>query len=97
VSWWDRASTEQRLEQIEAGIELGMASPDVAVCVGLERHQFQKVVQLALNHGRHFPNQSRGAKRARQRGDVRRAYWQGGRDITDRGAAEFALGEGIDA
>ena len=32
--WWYRASKEQRLEQIKAGIELGMTSKQVAMNCG---------------------------------------------------------------
>lgn len=63
--WWYRATTEQRLAQIDAGIELGMTAAQVAMnCGCLADQDFNARGQLgsgklvsdyALRHGRQFP------------------------------------------
>jgi len=58
MSFWETATSTERLRQIDAGIELGMTAKQVAMNFGLhegtDRHGSKKVLYFALNHGRHF-------------------------------------------
>jgi len=49
--WWYRASQEQRLRQIDAGIELGMTAKQVAMVSGT---MVGTVFSFSRLHGRHF-------------------------------------------
>ncbi len=61
AGWWYRASREERLAQIDAGIELGMTSAQVAMNCGCHQEQHRSshgghtVLSFARSHGRHFP------------------------------------------
>ena len=61
TGWWYRASTEERLAQIDAGIELGMTAKQVAMNCGCLYESAsvasggQLVTQLARRNGRRFP------------------------------------------
>lgn len=50
-SWWSRASTEQKLAQIDGGIELGMSGRHIALNVGATR---SAVLEFGRRHGRRF-------------------------------------------
>jgi len=56
--WWYRASIEQRLAQIDGGVECGLTARQVAMVSGvdMDRHPAQVVASFAIKHGRHFPN-----------------------------------------
>ena len=51
MSWWSSASTEQRLTQVDAGIELGMTSRQVALASGTTAHAIRL---MASYHSRRF-------------------------------------------
>lgn len=77
--WWHRASTEQKLAQVDAGIEIGLTARQVALACGVERSQ--TVTQFANYHERKFTN---GAVRAMAslnrhaaRKSARAAYFRG--------------------
>lgn len=56
--WWRSASTEQRLAQVDAGIELGMTARQVALVSGArmygKRGMPTVVTNFASFHGRSF-------------------------------------------
>lgn len=57
MSWWDRASRDERLAQIDAGIELGMSAHQVAMNCGCVYDGDKKGALLdkfARYYGRHF-------------------------------------------
>lgn len=51
ISWWSRASTEQKLAQIDGGIELGMSGRHIALNVGATR---SAVLEFGRRYGRRF-------------------------------------------
>ncbi len=56
-TWWKRASQEERLKQIDAGIELGMTGRQVAMNLRVPMYPGGKqsaVDRFANSHGRHF-------------------------------------------
>ena len=90
TSWWNRASVEQRLAQIDGGIELGLTARQVAVFRGLpaegEVDYSQRLRSWAMYYGRRFPlaNRQRGGLKAKRVGDLKRAYFGGvERDFND--------------
>ena len=62
ISWWSRASTKQKLAQIDGGISLGMTAKQVAKNVRVDAAS--TVQAFANRHGRHFPTtpQERGRR-----------------------------------
>lgn len=69
MTYWDKASQEQRLIQIDAGIELGMTSKQIAMCLRApmyDRDGGDNAVKTFGNrHGRSFPtSQSESGRRA---------------------------------
>jgi hypothetical protein len=65
-TWWERASTKQRLAQIDGGIECGMTSAEVAKNCGAAIYtNGNAVLSCAHQHGRHFPNVKTAAGLAR--------------------------------
>ncbi|TBY54550.1 hypothetical protein E0H59_13790 [Rhizobium leguminosarum bv. viciae] len=58
MTFWDRANTEERLDQIDGGIECGMTSKQIAICLGAPIYHDGKsnsVNAFAHRHGRTFP------------------------------------------
>lgn len=57
MTFWSTATNEQRLVQIDAGIELGMTSKQVAMCLGAPVYvnRANAVLAFANTHGRSFP------------------------------------------
>lgn len=90
--WWYRASREQKLAQIDGGIECGLTAREVAICSGIDpdttgRHG-RTVHGYASNHGRRFPlKRAHIADKRLHIGNARRAYWQGARDLRDAAVA----------
>lgn len=70
MTYWDKATQEQRLAQIDAGISLGMTSKQIAMCLGApiyENGRDNAVSLFAARHGRRFTTprataSSRGGK-----------------------------------
>lgn len=56
MTYWDKATQEQRLIQIDAGISLGMTSKQIAMCLGAPRYDVKNnaVRNFGQKHGRHF-------------------------------------------
>lgn len=79
--WWYRATNEQRLAQIDAGIELGMTAKQVAMNCGCayevrangagvrEGERGAAVIAFAISHGRNFPRQKAGSGSAKRIGE----------------------------
>ena len=63
MSFWSKASTEQRLAQIDGAIELGMTSKQVAKNCGVH---YQVLLDFARQNGRHFSRNSEEAVRKRR-------------------------------
>lgn len=71
--WWYRATNEERLAQIDGGIELGMTASQVALnCGCLYEQNYTNgstlgsgslVNHFALNHGRSFPASNKKTSR----------------------------------
>lgn len=57
-SWWHNATTEQRLAQIDGGIECGMTSTQIAMASRTSRNV---IGAYASAHGRVFPHKARPA------------------------------------
>ena len=77
TSWWQNATTEQRLAQIDGGLECGMTSGQVAVASRTSAHNIR---QMAVRYGRHFPSigkQTTGHRLRKIASDSRRAYLRG--------------------
>lgn len=77
--WWYRATADQKLAQIDAAIDLGMTSTQVAMNCGANR---TTVTTFANYHGRRFVDgQNRtirsGQKRAGSLRAFRNAYFRG--------------------
>lgn len=71
MSFWDTASTEQRLAQIDAGIELGMTRKQIAMCLGAPLDNSANALGAFANrHGRSFPVKSEERSRAGKRGGL---------------------------
>jgi hypothetical protein len=51
ISWWSRASTEQKLAQIDGGIDCGMSARHIATNVGATR---EAITIFGHRHGRKF-------------------------------------------
>ncbi|WP_421591126.1 hypothetical protein [Shinella sp. M27] len=54
-SWWSRASTEQKLAQIDGGIECLMSARHIAMNLGAER---EEVLSFGAYHGRRFKSRN---------------------------------------
>jgi hypothetical protein len=71
MTYWNKATQEQRLAQIDAGISLGMTSKQIAMCLsapmyGRDGHD-NAVKTFGQYHGRHFPTpQGKSAAKARE-------------------------------
>lgn len=85
-SWWHNATTEQRLAQIDGGIECGMSGRQIALATGLGPDKRMSVVKAALQHGRNLGASGLGNARVqegrRRRHNLdrnRRAYLHGER------------------
>lgn len=86
-TWWHRASTEQKLAQIDGGIECGMTARQVGLASGRGLNVAGwAVASVARRHGRAFPDVGKGNERVRagikRRGDIgrdRRAFLAGDR------------------
>lgn len=72
--WWYRASTEQRLAQIDGGIELEMTVRQVALASGAHMTHGGTVQAVAREHGRRFPHRpgrsARTGSAAKKRGTL---------------------------
>jgi hypothetical protein len=57
MSWWDQATAEQKLAQIDAGISLGMTGKQISICLRVPEvvNGNSKVTAFAHSHGRSFP------------------------------------------
>lgn len=54
-TWWERASVEDRLAQIDGGIECGMTSRQIAMNCGAPIFKRDNaVLRFGKAHGRHF-------------------------------------------
>ena len=96
-SWWRRATTEQRLAQLDGGIECGLAASQVALASGAT---LKMVKDMAYRHGRKFGLTNRGSTPSSQRRHSvsrdRSAYLRGERvDLwgSEQRQDEFALDE----
>ena len=66
-TWWERASTEDRLAQIDGGIECGMTAKQISLCVGASAgHDGGTLRAFATRYGRNFPSTYEKRKRAGQ-------------------------------
>jgi len=100
-SWWHRATTDQRLAQIDGGIECGMTARHVALACGLIDGK-DVVHNFARRHDRSFPAENRvnqsqkGNTRHHKVNADRSAYLRGERvDLwgSAQGQDDFALDE----
>jgi hypothetical protein len=63
MAFWDKATQEQRLAQIDGGIECGMTSKQIATCLGAPIYidgKSNAVNDFGNYHGRQFPTTARG-------------------------------------
>lgn len=87
--WWYRASTEQKLAQVDGGIECGLTARQIALFSGIDPDKSgpsgNTVRAFALFHGRRFPEANLfKAGRNRKRGrDLKREYYTGAREFGD--------------
>jgi hypothetical protein len=51
TTFWQTATTEQKLAQIDGGIECGLNAKQVGMNCGTDH---KRVLYFAINHGRHF-------------------------------------------
>jgi hypothetical protein len=86
--WWASATLEQRLAQIDGGIECGLAAREVAMICGIRvAHPAEMVAAFASRHGRKFPQKYRGGETMWRKAELRHAFWQGDRDLSDAAVA----------
>lgn len=80
-SWWHRATPEQRLAQIDGGIDCRMTAGQVAMACGLENDGAKVIHNFANRNGRHFlrgtGNNGSSAKRHHRARADRAAYLRG--------------------
>jgi hypothetical protein len=62
ISWWSRASTEEKLAQIDGGIECKMSGQHIALNVGTTR---AAVLEFGRRHGRKFTGKASIAQNQR--------------------------------
>ncbi len=78
MSWWDQASVEQRLAQIDGGIECGLSARFVAIASGCSDAKSRYISAFARDHGRHFPfgraASHGGQMRRSELAELKRAY-----------------------
>ncbi|MDO9417000.1 hypothetical protein [Pararhizobium sp.] len=83
-AWWNRASTEERLKQIDAGIELRMTARQIAMNLRVSPYDANPkqspIDSFAKYHGRRFrgdlPNVARRARVENGKASlVKRAPW----------------------
>lgn len=79
ATWWDRASAEQRLAQIDAALELGVEMGVLAAYLGTSRHS---LVKFAYRHGRRLMGLRRTVattrtEKVKERRAMRRDYFSG--------------------
>lgn len=95
TTWWDKASTAERLAQIDGGIECGLTAAQIGMTCGASRWA---VADFAGSHGRSLVRKKStfGKSRHHERDRDRAAYLRGDR-IDLWGNAdhrdEFALDE----
>lgn len=82
TSWWHRATPEQRLAQIDGGVECGMTSRQVAMASGVS-HTTIRI--YAANNGRRFPIKTKSTS-----GCISRAA------LNRRNRAAYLRGEHVD-
>lgn len=91
MSWWSKATTEQRLAQIDGGIECGMSANHIGMNCGTSA---STCGAFGRNHGRSFPNKNgRFTKQAKDTAYIlssRRAAELTGKSETQQPAA-FAI------
>jgi len=76
TNWWDKASTAERLAQIDGGIALGMTSAQIAMASGTTRFVITSTAsQNGRSLGLHKP--SHGRNRHHDRNRDRSAYLRG--------------------
>jgi hypothetical protein len=66
-SWWHNATTEQRLAQIDGGLECGMTARQVALASRVPEGERTIVSSYARSHGRQFPAETGERERHRKR------------------------------
>lgn len=94
--WWYSATTEQRLAQIDGGIECGMTAKQVAMNCGARLYEnatrvSSPVIKFAGYHGRKFKGESKGHI-SRVREGVRLANAKRSQNMTDAHFNIFGLG-----
>lgn len=88
-SWWSRASTEEKLAQIDGGIACGMTARQIAMCVGEhDRHAAGKIGDFARYHGRNMPTTNQSAGKA---GGKIGGYISGVLSARRRGTPDFEI------
>lgn len=95
--WWYGASVEQRLAQVDGGIECGMTAKQIAMnCgAGIYHERDSGVSAFARKHGRYFgsDNAHKGNVTTRAREGARVFHAKTKLDMTDYHFNIFALGE----
>lgn len=66
MTFWDTATREQKLAQIDGGIECGMTAAQIATCLGAPSGYDLRF--FGNNHGRRFRNAGNEAKSRRDGG-----------------------------
>jgi len=62
MTWWNNATTQQKLIQLDGGIALGMTAAQIAVASGSSRNI---VSDFASRHGRRLTEAKRGPRERR--------------------------------
>lgn len=68
MTFWDTATREQKLAQIDGGIEVGMSPKHIAMCLGAPSGD--EVRFFGNRHGRMFHNAANKTKTCRENGRV---------------------------
>ena len=83
TNWWHKATRDERLRQIDAGIELGMTGTQIALAVGVPA---QTIRDFGNYNGRSFPGNAFGRRHTKnQMTGLMRKKW----------AADYYRGEKV--
>lgn len=69
MTWWHNASKEQRLAQIDGGIELGLMAKQIALVSSASERQ---IAAYANSHGRYFGKAYKLTRYRRARAELTR-------------------------
>jgi len=100
--WWYSATQEQKLAQIDGGIECGMTAREIALNCGASlgvNDRGGTIGAFAFLHGRNFPQENKNSDKrmARSREGTRVHHAKKKGELTDHHFNIFSLGDAHEA